>query len=99
MLYRKVNMQALVVNGLTPYYWTSKGTAEVDFVYLAKDGQIVPVEVKSDQHVRAKSLHKFCTTYAITRAIRISARNFGTEGGIISLPLYAVFCLAEGKAW
>ena len=89
-------MQALVVNGLTPYYWTSKGIAEVDFVYQDREGQIVPVEVKSAQHVRAKSLHKFCTTYAIARAIRISARNFGDEGGIISLPLYAVFCLADG---
>lgn len=91
-------MQVLTVNGLRPYYWTSKGTAEVDFVYQDAQGRIVPVEVKAAQHVRAKSLHQFCQTYAITHAIRISARNFGAEGDIISLPLYAAFCLHDGTS-
>lgn len=56
-------MQALVANGITPYYWTDKNQAEVDFVYQDKDGRILPVEVKSAVHVRAKSLQTFRKRY------------------------------------
>ncbi|WP_294157945.1 ATP-binding protein [uncultured Selenomonas sp.] len=88
-------MQALVTNGLMPYYWTDKNQAEVDFVLQTKTGDILPIEVKSAAHVRAKSLQAFRKRYAPPYAIRISSRNFGYEDGLFSLPLYAVFCLRE----
>lgn len=88
-------MQALVTNGLMPYYWTDKNQAEVDFVLQTKTGDILPIEVKSAAHVRAKSLQAFRKRYAPPYAIRISSRNFGYEDGLFSLPLYAVFCLKE----
>lgn len=87
-------MQALVTSGLTPYYWTDKNQAEVDFVIQDKQGDILPIEVKSATHVRAKSLQTFRKRYDIKKTIRISSRNFGLENGLLSLPLYAVFCLA-----
>ena len=90
-------MQALVANGITPYYWTDKNQAEVDFVYQDKDGRILPVEVKSAVHVRAKSLQTFRKRYNSSCAIRISSHNMGYEDGLLSLPLYAVFCLTRGE--
>lgn len=86
-------MQALIANGLEPYYWTSDGKAELDFLFQDADGNIVPVEVKSADNVRSKSLHFFRKKYDIPSAYRISVRNFGYEDGIKSVPLYAVFTI------
>ncbi|MCB1189870.1 MAG: ATP-binding protein [Leptospiraceae bacterium] len=86
---------ALVTNGFIPYYWESQGKAEVDFVIQKKGGNIIPVEVKSSERVRSKSLSQFVSKYSPAYSIRISAKNFGFENGILSLPLYAVFCMQE----
>ena len=84
--------QALTANGLTPYYWESEGTAEVDFVY---DGQAEPVavEVKRGQHVRSKSLSVLRGRTPTLRAVRLSERPFGQTPDLLSLPLYAAFLL------
>jgi predicted AAA+ superfamily ATPase len=85
---------ALVSNGFKPYYWESQGKAEVDFVVQWKDGHVIPVEVKSSTHVRSKSLQEFINRYNPPFSIRISAKNFGFENNIRSVPLYAVHCLS-----
>jgi len=84
---------ALYANGFAPYYWESQGKAEIDFVLQMKDGDIIPLEVKSSENVRSKSLHQFVGKYAPAWSIRISAKNFGWENNIRSVPLYAVFCI------
>jgi hypothetical protein len=86
-------MQALVANGITPYYWSSQGKAEVDFVFQDRQGNIVPLEAKSAENVRSKSLRAYQDIYKPGYSIRVSGRNFGFENGIMSIPLYAVFCL------
>jgi len=85
--------QAMVACGLTPYYWTSPGKAEVDFVFQDRQGNIIPLEAKSADNVRSKSLRSYRDIYRPDHSIRVSARNFGFENGIKSIPLYAVFCL------
>ena len=85
--------QSLVVNGFTPYYWASPGKAELDFVLQDSQGNVIPLEVKSSDNVRAKSMSNFVSLYKSDHAIRVSTRNFGFENGIKSIPLYAVFCL------
>lgn len=86
-------MQALVANGISPYYWSSPGKAELDFVFQDRQGNIIPLEAKSADNVRAKSLRNFVSIYQPPYSIRVSARNFGFENGIKSIPLYALFCL------
>lgn len=86
-------MQALVTNGFSPYYWSSPGKAELDFVFQDREGNIIPLEAKSAGNVRAKSLGTFVSLYHPPYSIRVSARNFGFENNIKSIPLYAVFCL------
>lgn len=85
--------QALVTNGIVPYYWSSPGKAEVDFVFQNRQGDIIPLEAKSAENVRSKSLRSYQQTYKPEYSIRVSAKNFGFENGIKSVPLYAVFCL------
>lgn len=82
----------LIVNGLKTYYWTSKSDAKVDFITrLGQD--IIPIEVKSGENTRSRSLASFIKTYNPKYAIRVSQRNFGCENGIKSIPLYAAFCI------
>lgn len=84
---------SLMVNGYIPYYWESQGKAEVDFVIQDRAGQIIPIEVKSSDNVRSKSLNMFISKYKPIYSIRISAKNFGFENDIKSVPLYAAFCI------
>jgi len=83
---------ALVSRGYTPYYWESGGKAEVDFV-IQTGGVAIPVEVKSSDNVRSKSLNEFIRRYSPPYAYRVSTKNFGKENNIRSIPLYALFCI------
>ncbi|MDR0620845.1 MAG: ATP-binding protein [Deltaproteobacteria bacterium] len=87
--------QALTANGITPYYWTSQRKAEVDFVIQDNSGNIIPIEVKSGDNVKSKSLHIFHNTFKSEYMIRVSTKNFGFEGNIKSIPLYSLFCLTN----
>lgn len=74
------------------YYWTNENQAEIDFIArIGKD--IIPIEVKASDNTRSKSLTSFVKKYNPPYAIRISAKNFGFENQIKSVPLYAVFCI------
>ncbi|MCL1803080.1 MAG: ATP-binding protein [Eubacteriaceae bacterium] len=86
-------MQALVVNGIKPYYWSSPGKAEVGFVFQDKQGNVIPLEAKSSDNVRSKSLRSFTDIYKPPYSIRVSSKNFGFENSIKSIPLYAIGCL------
>ena len=83
----------LVSNGYSLYYWESQGKAEVDFVIQNSDGEVIPIEVKSSENVRSKSLQQFISRYNPAYSIRISTKNFGFENNIKSVPLYATFCI------
>lgn len=84
--------EQLTANGFPLHYWTSGNSAEIDFV-IQQDGCSIPVEVKSSDNVKAKSLQTYVKSYSPQYAVRISAKNFGNENGIRSIPLYALFCL------
>lgn len=84
---------ALAVSGHTPFYWESNGKAEVDFIVQMKNGDIIPIEVKSGEHTKAKSLTVFNQRYKSPYSIRISVKNFGFANDIKAVPLYAVFLI------
>ena len=86
-----VNMQ-LSINGYRTYYWESERGAEIDFV-IQRDGQLIPVEVKSADNTKAKSLKVYMDTYKPAYAIKLSAKNFGCDGNKKIVPLYAAFCI------
>ncbi len=86
-----VNTQ-LVSNGYRTYYWESDHAAEIDFI-IQRNGRLIPIEVKSADNTRAKSLRVYMQTYHPDYAVKLSAKNFGFEDGIRTVPLYAAFCL------
>ena len=86
-------MQQLVAGGVEPFYWGTASKSEVDFLVQTEEG-VVPLEVKSGVNVGARSLEAYRRRYAPACVIRISAKNFGFENGIKSVPLYAAHCIA-----
>jgi predicted AAA+ superfamily ATPase len=84
--------QTFATHGNDLYYWTSGNMAEIDFLLNLSDG-IIPVEVKAAENVRSRSLQVYVEKYHPNYVIRVSARNFGFENGIKSVPLYAVHCI------
>ena len=69
------------------YYWSSGANAEVDFV-TEIDGMIVPIEVKSGENVKAKSLKTFRDNYHPKLSLRFSLRPLEYNDGLLNLPLY-----------
>ena len=86
-----VNVQ-LTINGYRTYYWESPRGAEIDFI-IQREGQIIPIEVKSADNTRAKSLKVYMDTYKPAYAIKLSAKNFSFEDNKKTVPLYAAFCI------
>lgn len=91
MVENYVNVQ-LTINEYNTCYWESERGAEIDFV-IQRDGQLIPVEVKSADNTRAKSLKVYMETYKPVYAIKLSAKNFGFEDNKKIVPLYAAFCI------
>ena len=83
----------LVANGIACYYWFSPRGAEVDFVIQLK-GKVIPIEVKSADNTKAKSLGVYVDTYKPAYAIKVTGKNFGFENDIKTIPLYAAFCVS-----
>jgi len=82
----------LTAHDIKSYYWESNRSAEIDFI-IQRGKDIVPIEVKSSDNVKAKSLGVYMNTFNPVYAIKFSTKNFGFEGGKKTVPLYACFCL------
>ena len=86
-----VNVQ-LSINGYNTYYWQSERGAEIDFI-IQREGRLIPIEVKSADNTRAKSLKVYMDTFKPEYAIKLSSKNFGYEDNKKIVPLYAAFCI------
>lgn len=82
----------LKINGYDLYYLNEDNTLEIDFITRIGD-DVIPIEVKSSERIKSKSLIKYIEKYNPKYSIRISEKNFGFENNIKSVPLYAVFCI------
>ncbi len=83
---------SLTISGHKTYYWESDRGAEVDFI-IQRDGKLIPIEVKSADNTKAKSLKLYIETFKPDYAIKLSTKNFGFENNIKTVPLYAAFCI------
>ena len=83
-------LQHLIKNfEVQPRYWTSGNQAEVDFIIQVKN-EIIPVEVKSDENVRSKSLSVYNGLYEPPVRVRYSLKNLKKDDGLINIPLFLV---------
>jgi len=70
-----------------PRYWSSGNMAEVDFLVQNKN-EIIPVEVKSDENIRSKSLAFYRKEFSPKLSIRYSLRNLKYNDGLVNIPLF-----------
>ena len=83
-------LQQLIATQDNPvFYWaTEKGTAEVDFVLQRGQG-VVPIEVKAEENLKAKSLKVYVEQFAPEQALRFSMADYREQDWMANVPLYA----------
>jgi predicted AAA+ superfamily ATPase len=85
-----VIQQFYTMKNLPVYYWTNdRSTAKVDFV-IQNEGDIIPVEVKATENLKAKSFQQFCEKYKPQTAIRTSLSSYRKESWMTNVPLYII---------
>ncbi|OPH39589.1 ATP-binding protein [Moraxella equi] len=91
-------LQQLIANQENPvFYWaTEKGTAEVDFVLQQKQA-VIPIEVKAEENLKAKSLKVYVEQFNPKHAIRFSMADYREQEWLINVSLYAVGCYFNGS--
>ena len=71
------------------YYSTENSTGEIDFV-IQHNCHCIPLEVKAEENLRARSLRAFCDKYKPDIAIRTSMSNYREQDWMNNVPLYAL---------
>lgn len=81
--------QELTAYGNSLYYFSKENSSgELDFL-LQKGSQIIPVEVKAEENLQAKSLRAYCDKHKPQTAIRTSMANYREQEWMTNIPLYA----------
>ena len=89
--------------GMDPWYWSREnGGAEVDFLCQTEDA-VIPIEVKAEENLQAKSLKVYCQRFHPPFAVRTSMSDYrvseqssdGHSCTMINLPLYAAGRMPE----
>ena len=73
------------------YYWSADNSrGEIDFL-VQKGEQVIPIEVKAEENLKAKSLAAFVARYPTLHALRFSMSNYRQQDWMTNVPLYAIF--------
>lgn len=71
------------------YYWSAENSrGEIDFI-VQKEGKVIPIEVKAEENLRAKSLAAFVAKYPGLHALRFSMSDYREQNWMTNIPLYA----------
>ncbi|ENY98181.1 hypothetical protein HMPREF1093_01347 [Hungatella hathewayi 12489931] len=71
------------------FYTNDRGSCEIDF--LVDNGEtVVPLEVKEEVNLRAKSLKTYREKFLPELALRVSMADYRAEERLLNLPLFAV---------
>lgn len=84
--------QQLASNGINAYYWSNeRSSAEIDFV-IQKDDRVIPIEVKAEENVRAKSMSEYIkrSPELNLKGLRVSMKDHIDQGWMENIPLYAI---------
>lgn len=85
-----VCQQLKIIEDLGIYYYTNdRGSCEVDFV-IDTGERIVPIEVKAEVNLKAKSLKNYQEKFSPKVSVRASMADFKKEDWLTNLPLYAI---------
>ncbi len=90
-------LQQLLAAGLTPYYWSNAKTpAEIDFI-VQQGSRVVPIEVKAEENVRARSLSQFIKDNPGLKGLRLSMKGYANQEWMENVPLVAIDAFFDQK--
>ncbi|NTV91197.1 MAG: ATP-binding protein [Clostridiales bacterium] len=85
-----VLQQLKTLRGVDTYYWTNdRGSAEIDFV-IDTGSEVIPLEVKAETNLKAKSLKVYYEKFRPGISIRTSMADYKQEEWLLNLPLWAI---------
>lgn len=85
-----VCQQLKTIEDLGVYYYTNdRGSCEVDFVVDTGE-QVIPIEVKAEVNLKAKSLKTYQEKFSPTVSVRTSMTDYKKEEWLVNLPLFAI---------
>ena len=83
-------LQQLLALGLKPYYWSNTKTpSEIDFI-IQDSQRVIPVEVKAEENVRARSLAQFIKDNPELKGLRISMKGYVDQEWMENIPIIAI---------
>ena len=83
-------LQQLLALGLKPYYWSNTKTpSEIDFI-IQDSQRVIPVEVKAEENVRARSLAQFIKDNPWLKGLRISMKGYVDQEWMENIPIIAI---------
>ena len=87
--------QLKTLKGLETYYWTNdRGNAEIDYI-IDNGSNVIPIEVKAEVNLQAKSLKTYREKFYPKLSIRTSMADYKDEGWLLNLPLWAIEMIAQ----
>ncbi len=90
-----VLQQFKTIKDLPVFYWSNETSrAEIDFVIQIKS-DVVPVEVKAERNLQAKSLKVYMEKFKPNYAIRTSMADYKKTNSLIDIPMYAIEIIKE----
>lgn len=90
-----VLQQFKTIKDLPVFYWSNETSrAEIDFVIQIKS-DVVPVEVKAERNLQAKSLKVYIEKFKPNYAIRTSMADYKKTNSLIDIPIYAIEIFKE----
>ncbi|KUO70770.1 MAG: ATPase [Clostridia bacterium BRH_c25] len=90
-----VLQQLKTIKGLETYYWTNdRGGAEIDFL-IDTGTEIIPIEVKAETNLKAKSLKTYYEKFRPEISIRTAMTEYKKEDWLLNLPLWAVESMSK----
>ena len=85
-----VLQQFMTIKHMDTYYWTNnRGSAEIDFL-IDTGKKIIPVEVKAEINLKAKSLKSYFDKYNPQTSVRTTMLDYKKEEWLVNIPLYAI---------
>lgn len=85
-----VLQQLKTMPDLSVYYWSSE-TADGEIDFLVQQGsKIMPIEVKAEENLRARSLRQFINNNPTLKGVRLSMSDYREQDWMTNVPLYAI---------
>lgn len=84
-----VMSQLVATNDTSVFYFSNDAKLEIDFI-IQHDSEVIPIEAKAEENLRAKSLSTFVKEHPHLHGIRFSMSDYRKQDWLTNVPLYAV---------